>query len=122
MNLEKFLVPANLAVREKDRLVAFFVLPKTISKMGIDKKISQIPTRGPFSTQQKRHFIRSALSNGGAVVRDEITSPVRVRRNSLFIRQLAGNYRYKFVSFWILEYMQRKIPRHRYIEGILKIP
>ena len=83
----------KFAVREKGPKRAFFVLLKKISKTGIDKKTGQTPMRDPFSTQQKRHFVRSALSNGGAVVRDEITSPVRVRRNSLFIRQLAGNYR-----------------------------
>lgn len=62
---ESNLDPANSAVREKGQLVAFFFSTKKISKTGIDKKIGQTPTRDPFSTQQKRHFVRSALSNGG---------------------------------------------------------
>ena len=57
--------PTIFRIREKGPKRAFFVLPKTISKTGIDKKIGQTPTRDPFSTQQKRHFVRSALSNGG---------------------------------------------------------
>ena len=76
MNLEKFLDPANLAVREKGQLVAFFVPTKKFSKKGIDKKTGQTPTSVLLSRQQKRHFVRSALSNGGA----EIFDGVRVLR------------------------------------------
>ena len=93
MEVNLILDSAKLAVREKGPKGAFFVPIKNYSKMGIDKKIAQIPMSVPLSSQQKRHFVRSALINSGAVVRDEITSPVRVHRKSLFIRQLAGNYR-----------------------------
>ena len=85
--------PAIFPIREKGPKRAFFVLLKKISKTGIDKKIGQTPTGDLLSTQQKRHFVRSALSNGGAVVRDEFLNLVRVRRGSLFIRQKAGNCR-----------------------------
>lgn len=59
----------------------------------MDENSGRAPSGVGKTSQQKRHSIKSALKNGGAVVRDEITSPVRVRRKSLFIRQLAGNYR-----------------------------
>ena len=64
--------PAISAVREKGQLVAFFFPIKNYSKMGIDKKIGQAPTREPFSTQQKRHFVRSAFLNGGAAIFDGV--------------------------------------------------
>ena len=57
--------PAIFPIREKGQLVAFFFPSKKFSNTGIDKKIIQTPTRESLTSQQKRHFVRSALSNGG---------------------------------------------------------
>ena len=78
--------PPIFPIREKGQLVAFFFPTKKFSKTGIGKKIIQIPTRDPFSTQQKRHFVRSALSNGGP---EGTRTPdlLRVKQNLPFFEQ-----------------------------------
>lgn len=85
--------PPKFPVREQGPLSGLVSSLKYYSKTRIDKNRHRAPSGVGKTSQQKRHPVRSALKNGGAVVRDEITSPVRVRRKSLFIRQLAGNYR-----------------------------
>ena len=78
--------PHFFRIREKGPEGAFFFPTKKFSKMGIDKKIIQIPTRVLLSRQQKRHFVRSALSNGGP---EGTRTPdlLRVKQNFPFFEQ-----------------------------------
>ena len=58
--------PANLAVREKGPKWAFFARSQKHSMIRTDKNRAISPSEVGKTSQQKRHLVKDAFSNGGA--------------------------------------------------------
>ena len=104
--------PPKFPVREQGPETGLVRLRKCYSKTCMDRNPGRTPSDAHPTSQQKRHPVRSAFSNGGA----EIFEGLPVLRsavlgcNSLFIRQLTGK-KQAFEKFilWILRYCENFI-------------
>lgn len=66
--------PPKFSVREQGPETGLVHLSKYYSKTCMDENSGRAPSGVGKTSQQKRHSVRSALKNGGAVVRDDFFS------------------------------------------------
>ena len=88
----------------------------------IDKNRYILPMRVGETSQQKRHPMRSAFSNGGAAIFDGGWVLRQRLADSLFIRQKTGNFAHFGIVLRILEIFPNKMPRRSSSEKNIQIP